>query len=212
MAQKRTNNPADQKARIAKANEERAGRARAKKEYDAAYRKSTLFRTTVVLRVLVLLFCIYINVLDSVYFGTKAEVITSVENEKVEVVQNVSSKIGLIVASESAILKYAKISTQNDHHYTVDIEEGGTDSSFKAGDTILIQHTVVGKPSYIANAKQARYFPMKELEAFKYTFLFAGMILLISLFMRSGYDLSARLFVWFATAAGLIVFMLYLLI
>jgi hypothetical protein len=212
MAQKRTHNPAEQKARIAKANEERAERARAKKEYDAAYRKSGLYKTTVVVRILVLLFCIYINVLDSVYFGTKAEVIASVENEKVDVVQNVSTKIGLVSANETSVLKYAKIATQNNRHYTLDIEEGGNENSFKTGDTILVQHTILGKPSYISNSKHAQYFPVKQLEAFKYSFLFTGLVLLLSLFMRSGYDLSARLFVWFATVAGAVLLTIYLIV
>jgi hypothetical protein len=205
MAKRRNNSPAEIQERIAQANRKRVENEHIKKEYDLAYRASWHFKASFVIRVIIILFCIYIYTLDTVFFNAKIEVITSCKVETEAVIN--PSKRGVSHHKET----YAHIGTMTGNNYSVNLDGEGDGKNFVTGDTIVVQHTIIYKPSYIANTHGKYYFPTKEHSFFKPMFLFLGIVSVISLFMTGGYDLSVRIFVRFATTAGILVLFFYLI-
>ncbi len=193
--------------RMALADEQRNELRKTKQEYDEKFRKSFYFRLSFVIRIISIVFSVCVVVLGEVDFDSKYDQIVSSKVEQQVVISNIPK-----LNTPHYFDQYVHIATKSGGSYIISLGESGKAASFLSGDSILINYSLFNVPSYISTSDKAQYLPTKQFDFFRVLAIVLGVLSLLSVFIRSGFDKLSRYFVGFVTVLSTAVVVFYFFI
>ncbi|MGZ3884339.1 MAG: hypothetical protein ACXVP0_02080 [Bacteroidia bacterium] len=186
---------------LRKAQAELSAKYRMRQMFNYDYLQSNFFKTSLLIRIVSLLFISYLLFFNTLFTRASKEVIAKVEIAELNINGYTGSKAN----------KNLVITTHNRTTYSVDFLKSKA-GLFSAGDTIYILKNVLGKKSYLAASPTGKLFQLVEFTRFDNFSMFTITLTIFSFFMRDGYDLLSRVFMYITLCVDVGSVMLYFLI
>ena len=165
----------------AKVNDEK----RARHLYNLFFRKSRLFKSSIVIRSITIVFAFYLVYVNSSVLSSSTEIVSNTRTEDVYYFYRTGSNDHKVVV----------LTTSPENEYRIDLLSSKPDAFFK-NDTLLVFKNVFGKKTYVQKlGGQKLNIVTKYARCNNYLIFVLGFSLL-SFMLYDGYDLLSRVFIY----------------
>jgi len=167
---------------IENAESELKHKERARQLYNYFYRKSKFFKFSIYLRLITIIFSLYIIYFNSFIISVQREIVSLYDVEETHFAERTDSRDH----------KSIYLTTTGKNKYTIDLLKSKPDK-FAVNDTILVSKTVFGKKTYVSKPGSEQLNILVELARCNNYLIFVVGFTLISFLLKDGYDFFSRL-------------------